>query len=223
MIAHHIKPKSSEEMKADVRRIFASDPSMVEFVDKVIFILDGTALETYRPLSPQWQRTLFCWFKSEYQWRFQSVIDLTGRTVYMIEIVNRQRKVSVDPERWQLFTSRALKATPAEAENVTIAFVSDRHMQELNRQWRGKTGTTDVLSFPAGEDEFANPDGSNLGDVVISLEQAARQAKEHEFTIDEEIAQLILHGLLHLCGYNHETDNGEMNRLELKLRKKLRI
>jgi probable rRNA maturation factor len=141
----------------------------------------------------------------------------------MIEIVNRQRKVLVDPERWELFTGRALKATPAEAANVTIAFVSDRQMREVNRQWRGKTGTTDVLSFPAGEDEFANPNGSILGDVVISAEQAARQAKEHELTLDEEIAQLILHGLLHLCGYDHETDDGEMNRLELKLRKKLRI
>lgn len=141
----------------------------------------------------------------------------------MIEVVNRQRKVSVDPERWQLFTSRALKATQAEAATLTIAFVSDRQMRELNRQWRGKTGTTDVLSFPAGEDEFANPDGSNLGDIVISLEQAARQAGEHDLTVDEEIAQLILHGLLHLCGYDHETDNGEMNRLELKLRRKLRI
>jgi len=141
----------------------------------------------------------------------------------MIEVVNRQRKVPVDLERWQLFTGRALQATPAEVTNVTIAFVSDRHMRELNRHWRGKTGTTDVLSFPAGEDEFSNPDGSNLGDVVISLEQAARQAKEHDLTVDEEIAQLILHGLLHLCGYDHETDQGEMNRLELKLRKKLRI
>lgn len=141
----------------------------------------------------------------------------------MIEVVNRQRKVSVDPERWQLFTSRALKATQAEAATLTIAFVSDRQMRELNRQWRGKTGTTDVLSFPAGEDEFANPDGSNLGDIVISLEQAARQAGEHDLTVDEEIAQLILHGLLHLCGYDHETDNGEMNRLELRLRRKLRI
>ena len=141
----------------------------------------------------------------------------------MIEVVNRQRKVPVDPERWQLFTSRALKATPAGSANVTIAFVSDRHMRELNRQWRGKTGSTDVLSFPAGEDEFANPNGSNLGDVVISLEQAARQAKEHDLTVDEEIAQLILHGLLHLCGYDHETDSGEMNRLELRLRKKLDI
>jgi probable rRNA maturation factor len=141
----------------------------------------------------------------------------------MIEVVNRQRKVPVDLETWQLFTSRALKATPADAANVTVAFVSDRQMRELNRQWRGKTGTTDVLSFPAGEDEFANPDGSNLGDVVISVEQAARQSREHGLTLDKEIAQLILHGLLHLCGYDHETDKGEMNRLELKLRNKLRI
>ena len=141
----------------------------------------------------------------------------------MIDVVNRQRKVTVDPERWQLFTSRALKATSPEAASVTIAFVSDRQMRELNRQWRGKTGTTDVLSFPAGEDEYANPDGSKLGDVVISLEQAVRQAKEHDLTADEEIAQLILHGLLHLCGYDHETDGGEMNRLELRLRKQLGV
>ncbi|HKO61492.1 MAG TPA: rRNA maturation RNase YbeY [Pyrinomonadaceae bacterium] len=141
----------------------------------------------------------------------------------MIEVVNRQRKVSVDLDRWQLFTDRALKSTAAEPSNVTIAFVSDRRMRELNRLWRGKTGTTDVLSFPAGEDEFANPDGSNLGDVVISVEQATRQAETHGLTLDEEIAQLILHGLLHLCGYDHETDDGEMNRVELKLRKKLGI
>ena len=141
----------------------------------------------------------------------------------MIEVVNRQRKVPVDSGRWQLFTGRALKAMPVEAANVTIAFVSDRQMRKLNRQWRGKTGTTDVLSFPAGDDEFANADGSNLGDVVISAEQAANQAKEHDLTLDVEISQLILHGLLHLSGYDHETDEGEMNRLEMKLRKKLRI
>jgi probable rRNA maturation factor len=141
----------------------------------------------------------------------------------MIEVVNRQRKVPVDLDRWQVFTGRALKSTAAQASDVTIAFVSNRQMRELNRLWRGKTGTTDVLSFPAGEDEFANPDGSNLGDVVISVQQAARQAEVHGLTLDEEIAQLILHGLLHLCGYDHETDDGEMNRVELKLRKKLGI
>lgn len=96
-------------------------------------------------------------------------------------------------------------------------------MRELNRLWQHKQGTTDVLSFPAEQDEFEKSEGTRLGDVVISIEQAARQAKENGLTLDAEIAQLILHGLIHLCGYDHATDNGEMNRLELRLRKKLKI
>lgn len=141
----------------------------------------------------------------------------------MIEVINRQRKMPVDPYRWEQFTKRALQLAQAEASGATVVFVSDRHMRGINRQWRGKKGTTDVLSFPAGDDQFDNPDGSVLGDIVISVEQAAKQAKENGLTFDEELAQLILHGLLHLCGYDHETDRGEMNRLELRLRKKLRI
>jgi probable rRNA maturation factor len=141
----------------------------------------------------------------------------------VIEVINRQRKIPVDHERWQRFTERALHIVPSEASGVTLVFVSDRSMRELNRQWRDKKETTDVLSFPAGKDEFDNPNGSVLGDVVISVEQAARQAKENGLTFDQEIGQLILHGLLHLCGHDHDTDAGEMNRLELRLRKKLRI
>ena len=141
----------------------------------------------------------------------------------MIEIVNRQRKVPIDVEQWRAFTTKASQVVPNGAAGVTVAFVSDRAMRELNRMWRHKSGTTDVLSFPAEQDEFEKTEGVRLGDVVISVEQAARQAKENGLTIDEEIAQLILHGLLHLCGYDHATDNGEMNRLELRLRKKLSI
>jgi probable rRNA maturation factor len=141
----------------------------------------------------------------------------------MIEVVNRQRKLPVDCERWQAFTGKLLRVVPTAAAAVTIAFVSDDAMRKLNRVWRGKQGTTDVLSFPAGADEFDNPAGATLGDVVISLEQAARQAQENDFTLEAEIAQLILHGVLHLCGYDHATDQGEMNRLELRLRRKLGI
>jgi rRNA maturation RNase YbeY len=141
----------------------------------------------------------------------------------MIEVVNRQRKIPVDCERWQAFTAKVLKVVPSDARGVTVALVSDRAMRELNRLWRHKRGTTDVLSFPAGQDEFEKLEGSTLGDVVISVEQAARQAKDNGLTFDQEIAQLILHGLLHLCGYDHSADEGEMNRLELRLRKKLGI
>ena len=141
----------------------------------------------------------------------------------MIEVVNRQRKVPIDRERWVEFASKAARVLPESTAGVTIAFVSDRAMRELNRLWRHQQGTTDVLSFPAGQDEFEKVEGARLGDVVISVEQAARQAKENRLTLDEEIAQLILHGLIHLCGYDHSTDNGEMDRLELRLRKKLGI
>jgi probable rRNA maturation factor len=141
----------------------------------------------------------------------------------MIEVVNRQRKMQIDSERWQAFAMKALEIIPTDTAAVTIAFVSDRAMRELNRMWRHKQGTTDVLSFPAEQDEFEKAEGPNLGDVVISVEQAARQAKENGLSFDQEIAQLILHGLIHLCGYDHSSDNGEMNRLELRLRKKLGI
>jgi probable rRNA maturation factor len=141
----------------------------------------------------------------------------------MVEVVNRQRKVEIDCERWQLFAAEALKVVPARGAGATVAFVSDRHMRELNRRWRGKHGTTDVLSFPAEQDEFEKTEGWSLGDVVISVEQAGRQADEHGLEFDEEVAQLILHGLLHLCGYDHERDDGEMNALELRLRRRLGI
>jgi probable rRNA maturation factor len=134
----------------------------------------------------------------------------------MVEVVNRQRRVKVDPDAWTTFAEKALDAIGNSGSSATIAFVSDRRIRKLNQQFRGVDKATDVLSFPADE-----PD--NLGDVAISVDTAAKQAKENGLQFDNEIAQLILHGLLHLSGYDHETDNGEMNRLELRLRKKLGI
>lgn len=141
----------------------------------------------------------------------------------MPEIINNQRKIKLD---WLIFQSFAEitinRIQEAENKSVTIAFVSDRKMRELNKQFRSKNSTTDVLSFPFEADEF-EPDERNLGDIVISVEQAERQAVENNLTIELEIKQLILHGILHLCGYDHETDNDEMNARELKLREKLGI
>jgi probable rRNA maturation factor len=134
----------------------------------------------------------------------------------MVEVVNRQRRLQLDTEAWSTFATKALNAIGKNESSATIAFVSDKRIRELNRQFRGIDKATDVLSFPAEED-------LNLGDVAVSVETAATQARENGLTLDHEIAQLILHGLLHLCGYDHETDKGEMNRLELRLRRKLDI
>jgi probable rRNA maturation factor len=133
----------------------------------------------------------------------------------MIEVVNRQRAKKITIKPWVQRTQNMLNALGRSESSVTIAFVSDSKIRSLNQQFRGINNPTDVLSFPS------DLDTDELGDIAISIETAARQAKENGLTLNEEIAQLILHGLLHLSGYDHETDNGEMNRLELRLRKRL--
>lgn len=138
-------------------------------------------------------------------------------------IVNLQRKIKLDAKAFRPFVDEL--STAAEETNggeFSIAFVSDKRMTELNKLFRGKDLTTDVLSFPHGREEF-EPDSGELGDIVISVEQAAKQAAENGLTLENEIKQLILHGMLHLCGYDHETDDGEMNARELELRDKLGI
>ena len=134
----------------------------------------------------------------------------------MIEVVNRQRRLQIHTDGWTAFAAKALAAIGKSESSATIAFVSDKRIRELNRQFRGIDKATDVLSFPADEP-------NNLGDVAVSVETAATQAEENGLSFDDEVAQLILHGLLHLSGYDHETDNGEMNRLELRLRRRLKI
>jgi probable rRNA maturation factor len=135
----------------------------------------------------------------------------------MIEVVNRQRGRKIATASWVKRAQEMLAALGRTESLVTIAFVSDKKIRELNRQFRGIDRPTDVLSFPTDQAP------AELGDIAISVETAVRQARENHLTLNGEIAQLILHGLLHLCGYDHETDNGEMNRLELRLRKKLEI
>jgi probable rRNA maturation factor len=150
--------------------------------------------------------------------------------VQRIEVVNRQRKIKIIQNEWNDFVFRVVQSI-AESKNksVAVAFVSDRKMRELNRTFRGKDATTDVLSFPYEADdfefdtEFTDSDENYLGDIAISLEQAQRQAFENDLDLETEIKQLILHGILHLSGYDHETDSGEMNELELKYRRKLKI
>ena len=141
----------------------------------------------------------------------------------MIDVVNLQRKIPIDTAEIRSYTEvLSTNVSNAAGRVFSVAFVNDDRMKQLNELFRGKRTTTDVLSFPHEPDEF-DPDKNNLGDIVISAEQAAKQAVENGLTLENEVKQLILHGLLHLCGYDHETDNGEMNKRELTLRKKLGI
>jgi probable rRNA maturation factor len=105
---------------------------------------------------------------------------------------------------------------------VSIAVVDDDAMRTLNRQFRRKNKTTDVLTFPADSSD-ADPQahGRPLGDIVISVDQARRQAADQRHSLPTEVRYLILHGILHALGYDHETDAGEMNALEVEVRGKV--
>jgi probable rRNA maturation factor len=119
------------------------------------------------------------------------------------------------PRTLARFLSEARAAVRLHGQ-VTVLLTSDVAIRRLNRQFRGKNKATDVLSFPALE----MAEGI-AGDLAISVETARRQAREQGHALGVEIKVLILHGLLHLAGYDHETDNGEMARRERLLRGRL--
>ena len=147
-----------------------------------------------------------------------------------IEVVNKQRLVHINRRIVANLAQATLEAIAKvdgkayAGAQLTVVLVRDKKILELTRLYRGKDYPTDVLSFPVsgaqnGTDAFV--ENHNLGDIVISTDRAARQAREAGLSIEREIHELVIHGVLHLCGYDHETDNGEMNRLELQLRKML--
>lgn len=123
------------------------------------------------------------------------------------------------------FTRRGLESFLADAKHaarvngsISVLLTGDAEIRRLNREFRGKDKATDVLSFPASEDVARTP---IAGDLAISVETAAHEAKTRGHSLDLELRVLLLHGVLHLAGFDHETDSGEMARKEEVLRKKL--
>jgi probable rRNA maturation factor len=113
---------------------------------------------------------------------------------------------------------RAAQAVVRLQGDVTVLLTTDASIRRLNRQFRGKNKATDVLSFPA-----ASMAGDEAGDVAISVQTALRQGIACGHSLSVELKVLILHGLLHLAGYDHETDEGQMAKRERALRAKLRL
>jgi probable rRNA maturation factor len=118
----------------------------------------------------------------------------------------------------------------ARGRGVVCLITNDRELRRLNRQFLGKDYATDVLSFPAG-DGVAEDRGSRaphsvapqLGEIAISIDRAAVQAKEHGHSLADEVRILMLHGALHLAGFDHEKDSGEMRRAEARWRKRFSL
>ena len=109
--------------------------------------------------------------------------------------------------------------SPAE---ISIVLVSDRKIRELNRRWRKKDRPTDVLAFAQREGKFADPHDPLLGDVVISVERAAAQAKERGHSLEKEIDLLLVHGLLHLLGFEHTRGKKRAREMAAKEKELLR-
>ena len=114
---------------------------------------------------------------------------------------------------------RSAKAAVGLRGEVSVLLSDDRTLRRLNREWRGKDKATDVLSFPAARELH----GLSAGDLAVSLETAGRQAAKHGHSLRDEVRLLLLHGLLHLTGMDHETDDGAMAAREAELRVKLRV
>ena len=142
---------------------------------------------------------------------------------------NRQRSVRVSLRTAKRFLRRVIRELGVGSDSVALCFVTDREMVRLNKTYRKKKGTTDVLSFPAEErgkpvsvrTRVRELRGEFLGDIAISPAVARRNAHSVGRSLSAEIHVLILHGVLHLLGYDHENDRGEMDRVEGRLRRRL--
>ncbi len=138
-------------------------------------------------------------------------------------IVNRQRGVSVPVKPLEDFFERVRKELHFPEASVTIQFISDAEMARLNQNFRHKRGPTDVLSFPVNDTRPRQRTSAYFGDIAISPQTARRNARRFSRTFPAELRILILHGMLHLAGFDHETDHGEMDRLEKRLRRRLGV
>jgi probable rRNA maturation factor len=161
-------------------------------------------------------------------------------------VLNRQRRVRVSLPQFNQFASRARKLLKLPTDALTICLVSEAEIARWNRTYRGKNAPTDVLSFPSSDASLPSRNGNRgmpktpvrnrspravsflgksdstyLGDIAIAPAVARKNAVRFGRTFEDEMRILILHGMLHLMGYDHETDSGQMERREKRLRRAL--
>lgn len=128
-------------------------------------------------------------------------------------LLNRQRKHRIDSRGVHRFLAGLVNEMGRPEASFSVVFVTDKAMHAYNLRYRHMDKSTDVLSFP-GQNGY-------LGDILISTETAWEQARRSStLSFDDNIRRLLLHGVLHLSGYDHETDNGEMRAIERRLRRK---
>jgi probable rRNA maturation factor len=132
-----------------------------------------------------------------------------------VELLNRQRRYEFRSTDLIRIAEAVLADRGRKDADLSIVVTNDARLRALNRDYRGKDRPTDVLSFPYDEDD------GPIGDVLISIDRAKAQADARGHSLQRELEILTLHGTLHVCGYDHETDDGQMDRIERRLRRRL--
>ncbi|MBT5985782.1 MAG: rRNA maturation RNase YbeY [Nitrospina sp.] len=136
-----------------------------------------------------------------------------------IFINNEQKEHSIDCVLLENQGKSILRVLGCENQELSVLLADDRKIRTLNKQYRGQDRATDVLSFSQNdEEEESKPSYHLMGDVVISAVTAKRQAAEHGLTLEEEIVLLLIHGILHLLGFDHERSNEEACHMKQKTR-----
>jgi probable rRNA maturation factor len=137
-----------------------------------------------------------------------------------VHMQSQVRRVTFDQARLDRLARAILSNVGEASAELGILFVGDQRMRGLNRKYRGKDRTTDVLAFAMREAPYSS--AGLLGDVVIAVPTAVRQAKQGQRSLDEELTVLLVHGILHLCGYDHERGEKEARRMHRRERMILR-
>ena len=134
-------------------------------------------------------------------------------------IRNEYPKIKIDTGKIKQQIGRVLSSLDCNECEISILFVGDQEIRNLNHRFRGVDRSTDVLSFPQLFEGLPENSGTLiLGDVAISLETALRQTKKHGLSLEEELTLLLIHGILHLLGYDHEVSDHEDERMRKKTR-----
>ncbi len=144
-------------------------------------------------------------------------------TTIQPNIFNRQRKHAVSVPRLEQFSRKLCRHLKLPHCDFTLILSNDRKIRRLNRLFRHKDQPTDILTFPSSPTDWKDDPFENrsLGDMMVSVETAYRQAIRQRHSLEREIDILLIHGVLHLLGYDHERDQGQMRRKERRLQKQL--
>ena len=132
-----------------------------------------------------------------------------------LQIENSQNKIKIDQRKIRSTILKILKILDCADKEISLSFVDDENIKQLNKQYLGKDKATNVLSFSLQEGEYGDINPQIMGDIIVSVETAQRDAIKENLTVTQELEFLIIHGILHLLGYNHEnTTKKETNKMQ---------